>query len=178
MSSQRKHALIILGLGAAVALSITVAGVFGGYRINMTPSFPLGLWRIEPLQHDARAGDTVFICPPQTPDFDLALRRHYLPRGLCPGDAGPLIKTIVATSGQSISVVGAVFIDGKRLEHSDVQTADAAGRALPVFASGSVPPGQVFLHSNFPGSYDSRYFGPVPAAGILGRAVPAFTFTP
>ncbi|MCB1419113.1 MAG: S26 family signal peptidase, partial [Notoacmeibacter sp.] len=43
---------------------------------------------------------------------------------------------------------------------------------------GVVPPDTVFLHSTLRGSYDSRYFGPILAAGILGLAKPVFTFTP
>ncbi|MBB4116372.1 type IV secretory pathway protease TraF [Rhizobium sp. BK226] len=46
------------------------------------------------------------------------------------------------------------------------------------YAGGIVPPGYLFLHSSFEGSYDSRYFGPVPDAGILGLARPVFTFDP
>ncbi|RUW00077.1 conjugal transfer protein TraF, partial [Mesorhizobium sp. M1A.F.Ca.IN.022.05.2.1] len=38
--------------------------------------------------------------------------------------------------------------------------------------------GFLFLHSDFAGSYDSRYFGPIPASGLLGRARPLLTFQP
>ncbi|MFZ1812823.1 MAG: conjugal transfer protein TraF, partial [Rhizobiaceae bacterium] len=32
--------------------------------------------------------------------------------------------------------------------------------------------------SDFAGSYDSRYFGPIPGTGLLGRARPVLTFDP
>jgi len=41
---------------------------------------------------------------------------------------------------------------------------------------GVVPSGYLFLHSSFASSYDSRYFGPVPATGLLGLARPVLTF--
>ncbi|MDX0760458.1 conjugal transfer protein TraF, partial [Sinorhizobium medicae] len=41
-----------------------------------------------------------------------------------------------------------------------------------------VPANYVFLHSRFAGSYDSRYFGPVPASGILGLAQEVLTYEP
>lgn len=178
MRPQRRNALIVLGVGAAVGASIAAAGAWGGYRLNMTRSYPLGLWRTEMMRRQPTVGDTVFICPPTTPAFELALDRGYLPRGLCPGGTGPLIKTVAALAGQDIAIDGSVRVDGQLLDHSDVQTVDAEGRALTAFTGGVVPAGNIFLHSNFPGSYDSRYFGPVPADGILGFAKPVFTFTP
>lgn len=178
MRRQRRNALIILGVGAALIASIATAGAWGGYRLNMTRSYPLGLWRIEALERQSKVGDTIFICPPVAPAFELALARGYLPRGLCPGGTGPLIKTIAAVADQNIATGMRVYIDGRLLENSDVRTADAEGKALPSFAGGVIPAGNIFLHSRFPGSYDSRYFGPVPASGILGLARPVFAFTP
>ncbi|WP_081770538.1 MULTISPECIES: conjugative transfer signal peptidase TraF [unclassified Mesorhizobium] len=123
-------------------------------------------------------GDVVFICPPQAAAFELALERGYLPPGPCAGGTGPLIKAVAALAGQDIAIDGRVQIDGRLLDHSELRTVDTEGRALPAFAGGVVPAGNVFLHSRFPGSYDSRYFGPIPAAGILGLARPILTFTP
>ena len=178
MRRQRRNAFIILGVGAAIGASIAVAGAWGGYRLNMTRSFPIGLWRIEMLQREPHVGDTVFICPPKTPAFDLALERGYLPRGLCPGGTGPLIKTVAALAGQDVAIGGRVRVDGRLLDHSELRLADTESRALPVSTGGIIPAGSIFLHSKFPGSYDSRYFGSVPADGILGLAKPVFTFAP
>lgn len=178
MRRQRRNAFIILGAGAALVLSIAAAGAWGGYRLNVTRSYPLGLWQIKTMQREPNVGDIVFVCPPETSAFELALKRGYLPRGLCAGGTGPLIKTVAALAGQDIAIGARVHIDGRLLDHSELRTVDAEGRALPAFAGGVVPTGNVFLHSRFPGSYDSRYFGPVPAAGVLGLARPILTFTP
>ncbi|MBZ9898294.1 MULTISPECIES: conjugative transfer signal peptidase TraF [unclassified Mesorhizobium] len=178
MHHQRRNAFTILGAGAALLLLIAAAGAWGGYRLNMTRSYPLGLWRIEVMQREAKVGDIIFICPPEASVFELALKRGYLPRGLCTGGTGPLIKKVAAIAGQDIAVDARVHIDGRLLDHSELRAVDGKGRLLPAFAGGVVPAGKVFLYSRFPGSYDSRYFGPVSAAGILGLAKPILTFTP
>ncbi|WP_267213739.1 conjugative transfer signal peptidase TraF [Chelatococcus asaccharovorans] len=153
-------------------------GGYGGLRINTTPSEPLGLWRIVPLARPLARGDLVFVCPPWTPEFELAFARGYLRRGLCPGGVGPLIKSVAALPGQRIKVGADVRIDDARLAGSALRASDAAGRPLAPFAGGVVPAGRIFLHSSFAGSYDSRYFGPVPADGVLGLAQPVLTLDP
>jgi conjugative transfer signal peptidase TraF len=170
----------MLIVSAAVASLVMLAGTawFAGLRFNLTRSYPLGLWRIEPLDGPPAVGDLVFICPPDNTAFRLAREHGYLGRGLCRGWFSPLIKTVAATDGQTIAIGADVEIDGRRLPHSDVLPTDAAGRALTAFAGGAVSPGSLFLHSDFAGSYDSRYFGPIPASGLLGRAHPLLTFEP
>jgi conjugative transfer signal peptidase TraF len=166
--------------GAAIGgiAAVAAAGWLGGYRINTTPSYPLGLWRIEALGRPATIGDLVFICPPLTPAFSMAFERGYIRRGLCPGRFSPLIKTVVAAEGQSVDIGEHVSVEGRQLAHSEVHRVDAEGRALVAWSGGTVPPGYLFLHSDFAGSFDSRYFGPIPAAGLLGSAVPIYTFEP
>lgn len=166
--------ILVLG-GSATVFEL------GGYRINTTPSFPLGLWQIEPMPHGVAVGDTVFICPPPNdPLMKSGRDRGYLHRGaLCPGGFAPLIKTIVATAGQKVMVSGGqVFVDGVRLLRSAILARDGEGRAMRAYSGGIVPPGFVFIHADFVASYDSRYFGPIPAKGILGLAEPVFTLAP
>jgi conjugative transfer signal peptidase TraF len=162
-----------------VSLSAIAAdGWIGGYRLNLTPSEPLGLWRIEPLARAAAVGDVVFDCPPASEEFAVALERGYLRRGLCPSGVAPLIKAVVAVSGQRVDVGSNVVIDRLPLPYSIIQPRDGAGRPLHSFSGGIVPSGHLFLHSDFVSSYDSRYFGPVPETGLLGLARPVLTFDP
>lgn len=168
----------VLGLGAVALAAIAGLGWIGGFRLNATPSYPLGLWRIERVVAPIEVGDLVFICMPAGAGLTLGLERGYLRAGLCPGGAGPLIKTVAALPGAYIEVGRSVTIDGRPLSHSRVSPVDAEGRALAIHEGGIVPPGHLYLHSDYEGSYDSRYFGPLPEAGLLGLARPVATFDP
>jgi len=173
-----RKALAILSIAGLAVGGIAAAGFLGGYRINTTPSFPLGLWRIEELSREVRVGDTLFICPPaNSPAIELARERLYLPAGLCDGGMAPLIKTVAALPGQLVTIEGnQVAIDGELLAHSSIQAKDGQGRPLTAYAGGIVPAGDIFVHSDYVASYDSRYFGPIPAGGVLGLATPVFIF--
>ncbi|MBP1861518.1 conjugative transfer signal peptidase TraF [Rhizobium herbae] len=175
---QTKATLQLLSFAVTIAVLVLAAGWFGGYRINMTPSYPLGLWRIQPLTRGVRVDDRVFICPPDNDVFRSAKARGYLRDGLCPGGSGPFIKTVAATAGQRVEINGSVKIDGILLPRSLTVTRDGQGRPLTEFAGGVIPRGFLFLHSGFVGSYDSRYFGPIPQSGVLGLAQEVFTYVP
>ena len=149
-----------------------------GFRVNLTPSEPLGIWRIVKPDGPILVGDLVFICPPETAAMHEARTREYLRFGLCAGWVAPLIKTVAATSGQAIEIVDDVRVDGRPLPNSRVARVDGKGREMVRYEGGVVPPGTVFLHSAFSGSFDSRYFGPLPMEGILGLAREVSTYAP
>ncbi|MGO7345351.1 conjugative transfer signal peptidase TraF [Rhizobium johnstonii] len=170
--------MAVLSMAAVAAILLVVTAVAGGYRINLTPSEPLGLWRIIPLHRPAAVGDLLFICPPETAAMREARARGYLRSGSCRGGVAPLIKTVIAVAGQHAEIGVSVSVDGRGVSSSSLALRDGKGRPLTPFPSGIVPPGYVFLHSAFPGSYDSRYFGPVPISGIRGLAQEVLTYVP
>lgn len=174
----RRRALAILVGGVVVMAAISVPGWLGRFRINLTPSEPLGLWRIVPLDRPVAVGDLVFICPPPGPISAFGLDRGYFRWGSCPGAVAPLIKTVAALSGSRIEVGASVVIGGAALPRSELIARDGAGHPLNPWTGGIVPAGQIFVHSPFAGSYDSRYFGPILDAGLLGLAQPIFTVHP
>lgn len=174
----RRHTIRVIAGLLCIPVALFAAVYGAGFRINWTPSYPLGLWRIAPLSRPVHLGDRIFICPPDIDTFRQALARGYLRRGLCPGWFSPLIKTVVASSGQRVEIGRTVTVDGHELPHSTLQPVDGSGRVLTPAVDGIVPPGMVFLHSPYRGSYDSRYFGPVPVAGVLGLAEPVLTVEP
>ena len=178
MTTQQRRAMAVLSMAAVAAILLVVTAVAGGYRINLTLSEPLGLWRIIPLHRPAAVGDLLFICPPETAAMREARARGYLRSGSCRGGVAPLIKTVIAVAGQHAEIGVSVSVDGWGVSSSSLALRDGKGRPLTPFPSGIVPPGYVFLHSAFPGSYDSRYFGPVPISGILGLAQEVFTYVP
>ena len=165
-------------MAALVATLAIATALAGGYRINLTPSEPLGLWHVIPLHRPTKVDDLVFICPPETAEMLEARVRGYLRSGSCPGGIAPLIKTVIAVAGQHVEIGASVDVDGREVSSSSLAQRDGKGRPLTPFPSGIVPQGYVFLHSSFPGSYDSRYFGPVPISGILGLAQEVLTYAP
>lgn len=175
---RRRSVIQIIGFSALIVIGIVATGLVCGYRGNLTPSEPLGLWQIVRLDRPVASGDLVFVCPPVTPQFEEARRRGYLRFGLCPHWIAPLIKTVAALPGQHVDISDRVMIDGRPLGSSRVRTKDGEGRAIEPFAGGIVPSGHLFLYSSFASSYDSRYFGPVPDSGLLGLARPVLTFDP
>ncbi|KQY43546.1 MULTISPECIES: conjugative transfer signal peptidase TraF [Rhizobium/Agrobacterium group] len=174
----RRPLLLALAAAAGMIAGLAAIAYMGGFRLNLTPSEPLGLWRIVVLQRPVEAGDLVFICPPATASFEEARRRGYVRRGLCPGGYAPLIKTVAALPGQHVEIGANVTVDGRPLASSIVRASDGEGRAITPFKTGIVPLRYLFLHSSFASSYDSRYFGPVPDTGLLGLARPVLTFDP
>ncbi|CAN7750095.1 conjugative transfer signal peptidase TraF [Rhizobium sp. LjRoot258] len=177
-AAQQRRAAVILPVAAAATTLLVVAVFSGGYRINLTPSEPLGLWRIVPLYRPAAVNDLVFVCPPQTAKMREARARGYLRFGSCQGGVAPLIKTVIAVAGQHVEIGASVNVEGRVVSSSSLVQRDGKARPLSPFPSGIVPPGDVFLHSSFVGSYDSRYFGPVPTSGILGLAQAVLTYAP
>lgn len=171
---------VVLAVGATLGMLVagSAVAIAGGFRLNLTPSEPLGLWRIEPFRRVVAVGDLVFICPPSTAPFIDARKRGYLRRGLCAGGFAPLIKTVMALPGQQVETGENVAVDGTAIPASGVRPTDDEGRAIQPFGGGVVPPDHLFLHSSFASSYDSRYFGPIPASGLLGLARPVLTFDP
>ena len=178
IARQRRPAIALLTVSCGIALAVMIGGAIGGLRINTTPSEPLGLWRVAPLDRPVQVDDMVFVCPPQTDAISEGYGRGYLRSGLCPGGFGPLIKKVAALAGQRIEIAGAVTIDGRPIANSNLVSHDGQRRPLRPYEGGTVPAGFVFLHSPFPGSWDSRYFGPVPASGVLGLAKEVLTYAP
>ncbi len=178
LHSQKRTTLRwIIGLVASAILAIALAGL-AGLRINLTPSEPLGLWRIAPLDRPVAVGDVVFICPPLNPVMREALERGYFRRGLCDDGIAPLIKTVLALPSQHVEIGDAISVDGKVVPHSNLAKTDGKGRPLVAFRGGEVPEGEVFVFSDYVGSFDSRYFGPLPTSGILGFAKEVLTYAP
>lgn len=169
-----RHSSIVAVL-LVLPLGLLAVGFGLGLRVNLTASYPLGLWRIVALDRPVAVGDLVFICPPQTRAFELARERGYVRHGLCPGWSSPLIKAVAALAGAQIEIADSVTIDGTGASHSKLHRLDAEGRALEPWTGGIVPAGHLFLLSQYAGSYDSRYFGPIPAVGLLGLAQPFLT---
>ena len=148
-----------------------------GFRLNETPSVPVGLWRVSAVAVLER-GRVVSFCPPATDVFLEARRRGYLKRGNCSGALEPILKVLAGLPGDEVlQTAEALFINGRALPHSKALKTDAQGRPLPALASRRfvIRAGEGMVVGDHPRSLDSRYFGPLPLAAIEGEARPILT---
>ncbi|MBB3862746.1 conjugative transfer signal peptidase TraF [Novosphingobium hassiacum] len=134
---------------------------------NASASVPLGLYGINPLRAPV-VGDMVAVAPPPALGQFMA-ERHYLPLGV------PLLKHIAARPGAVVCRQGAtVTIHGRSV--AVAKFADSHGRPLPVWRGCRVlERDELFLLNASSDSFDGRYFGPIPATGLIGRAIPFLT---
>ncbi|RTM09962.1 MAG: S26 family signal peptidase [Hyphomicrobiales bacterium] len=134
---------------------------------NASASAPVGLYRLG--RGAARTGDFVLVRMPKMIG-QLADQRGYLPRGV------PLVKRVAALPGEHVCAFNDAIIIGGKIAARRLKT-DSKGRRLPWWNEcRPLASDKVFLiNGAAPDSFDSRYFGPVPAENIVGRLVPLWT---
>jgi conjugative transfer signal peptidase TraF len=134
---------------------------------NVTDSAPIGLYRRAPGAAGRNSWALI-----RTPDAaaELASRRHYLPRNV------PMVKRIAAVSGDTVCRSGgAVRVNG--VLAAMALERDHLGRDLPRWSGClHLKGGELFLLNAPKLSFDSRYFGPVPATNVIERIEPLWTF--
>ncbi|XUA21512.1 conjugative transfer signal peptidase TraF (plasmid) [Citrobacter sp. OP27] len=165
---------------SSTTLLLAIAGVFylNGYRINTSISYPTGLYRLVNDPAVYHKTDLVLFCPPDNDAMQLALYRDYIKPGLCTGGFTPVIKKVMATAGDTITFQGLVRIDGIAVPHARILKQDSKGRPLPVQSAITLAKNQYFMMSDHLPvvSFDSRYYGPVPAHNLIGHIKPVFTW--
>jgi conjugative transfer signal peptidase TraF len=135
---------------------------------NASASTPIGIYAVEPAD-DLEVTDLVAVRAPE-PLATFLADGDYLPRGV------PLMKRVAALPGQRICRAGrTVSVDD--IDMAEVLERDRLGRPLPVWQGcRRVAEGELFLMNwQMPDSLDGRYFGPLPASAVIGRAVPLYT---
>lgn len=172
--TRRRYAIataIAASAFAAAFVAIAVADPLPRIIWNASASAPIGLYRIHP-DHDPTIGALVAVTPPQRWSRWMA-GRGYLPEGV------PLLKHVAAKAGQRVCRIGAVVsIDARPV--ANARARDGQGRPLPVWQGcRSLRPGELLLlnpaHTD---SLDGRYFGPLPASAVIGRATPLWLRAP
>jgi conjugative transfer signal peptidase TraF len=159
-------------LGAAVLVFTgAVVGIGAGYRVNVSSSVPVGLYRRTPLPDPVERGMLVIL---PVPVSVLPWHRPKLPTFLRPV---PLLKPVVAVAGDEVCVTEAgIWI--RDHWYGPILT-EANGLPLPhPLPDGctTLSAGEVFVATATDRSLDSRYFGPVPQYALHARAIPIFTW--
>ncbi|NML06771.1 S26 family signal peptidase [Sphingomonas sp. G-3-2-10] len=132
---------------------------------NASASVPIGLYAARPSE-SVKRGDLVAAHAP-TPIAQLMAARGYLPLRV------PMLKHVLGVAGQTVCRTGlTVTIDGTPV--AEVRPRDRMGRPLPSWSGcRRLRQGEVFLlNPGSPDSFDGRYFGPVPARGIVAILTP------
>ena len=148
-----------------------------GYRLNLTRSLPIGLYRINdgPVQR----GQLAAFCLEDAEAVSLARVRGYLAAGSCPSGLRPLLKIVSGLAGDVVGLEkGLIAVNGYPLAGTTVISTDSKGRSAPPsrLVPGVIAPGRVLvLSQHHSGSFDSRYFGLVPLAA-LRPVEPVLTF--
>lgn len=128
---------------------------------NASESMPRGLYWIN--HGPAPRGDSVAA---RLPDAiaEFAARRTYLSK------SAVLIKQVAATGGDLVCRFGTnIFINAHFKVRAHIR--DRAGRPMPQWTGCRVLAAhELFLAGHGPDSFDSRYFGPIDASRIIGRA--------
>lgn len=165
-----RHAtLLLLMLGSAIVMLPTIGVKPATHYIwNASESVPVGLYRLQPTGKLGVA-DLVAVQPPE-PLATFLSDGGYLPRGV------QMLKRILALPGQTICR-NALTITVDDIAVGDARERDSRGRLLPVWQGCRVvEEDELFLmNPRSADSLDGRYFGPLPASAVIGRAQPIWT---
>jgi len=135
---------------------------------NASASVPMGFYTIGPAGH-LEVTDLVAVATPDWLGRFLAAR-GYLAEGV------PLMKRIAALPGQRVCRLrGEITVDGIAMGRA--LDRDRQGRDLPSWSGCHVvAEGELFLMNwQSDDSLDGRYFGPLPASTVIGKAMPLYT---
>ncbi len=168
---------IVLSVSAGIFLLSIVFRLTGIYY-NNTPSFPVGFYKI--VDEPVGKGAYVSFCPPQDEVFDMAVARHTISTGNCPGGYGMLLKRVFAVVGDTVSIGGAgIKVNGELLPNSAQISADIDGHEMPQYRMDQkvLDDSEFLLVSDVnPNSFDARYFGLIAHAQIQHVVEPVFTW--
>lgn len=131
---------------------------------NVSASAPIGLYGIMPGAA-LSLGDMVVAWTPISVR-ELAASRRYVPANV------PLIKRVAAVPDDFVCAIGErIVVNGSPVAVRSVH--DGEGRPMPWWKGcRALRPRDYLLLMDAPASFDGRYFGPVSARDIIGKAVP------
>ncbi|NCT57014.1 MAG: conjugative transfer signal peptidase TraF [Legionella sp.] len=164
-------AVFLLGIIGLVLLFVVM-----GFRINITDSIPVGLYRITGI--NKLKNSFVIFCPDDRPAFKQGVDRGYINLGLCPGGYGYLMKQVVAIKGDKVSVTSdGVFVNEQPISFSKPKLLDGMNRKLPEWRALNYQLKEdeiMTMTSQSSWSFDGRYYGPIRIGQIKGMITPVW----
>ena len=168
-------------VGCCVLFVIMLAAcIANNMRINITPSYPLGLYQQQQIQDPAACkGQLVLVCPDRgNPVIRKAVELKILPPGTdhSPWRHVPLMKMLVGTPGDKVTVTDqGISINDHRLKNSKIKFEVFELLIHPGY-NHTLRSNEYWVMSNYnPNSLDSRYIGPVSGSQIKQRVKPIIT---
>lgn len=164
----RRGYIIAVSIGVLTIAGVSIVPIAPKLIWNASASTPIGLYVIRPVER-IEVTDIVAVDAP-SPLAAFLEQRGYLARGV------PLLKRVAGLPGQQVCRNGrAIAVDGMTM--GAALERDRRGRDLPVWQGcRRIADGEVFLMNwQVRESLDGRYFGPLPAASVIGRATPLYT---
>ena len=169
MTAGRNICLTLAAIGALLIALSGAAELPVKIVYNASASAPLG-WYAVGRATVLSAGDLVIVRQPGRAGA-MMVQTGYIARDV------PLVKFVMATSGAR------VCRDGDRITINAVTAGvaleqDSRGRPLPRWGGcHRLTDSEIFLfNGDVRSSFDGRYFGPTPAADIIGKAHPLWTW--
>lgn len=157
-------------------LLINVFKIFN-IHLNYTESMPIGFYQ---KIHVAKIkdGDLTAVCLPDAIAI-VGLKNHYLARGSCTNGSTPVLKKIIAVPGDNVLLTNQFIRVNKIIYYAPSQKKDPEKHWVKKFINNGE---YKHIHSywlygsNDPTySWDSRYYGGVKRANIIGTYKPLFT---
>ena len=135
---------------------------------NLTPSLPLGIYRVEKVDVASMKGKVVSFCPPNNEIFRIARDQGILKWGRCPFGFAPLLKRVVGVPGDVVRVDNRVTINGKSVNHGSL-VKEVASIFKSTRLARILTDQELWVMGDTADSFDSRYFGAIPVGVVIGQ---------
>jgi conjugative transfer signal peptidase TraF len=147
VNKNHRSVVLIFAWGSAFFLLLCILGL-AGFRLNITNSVPVGVYRIIPSLH---RGAYVLFCLPGGAGR-LSVERGYRPRGACPDGGAPFLKQVIALPGDHVSLsASGIAVNGTLLPKTAPFAQDRSGRPLQPWTAGDfeVAPDELWVGSTY-----------------------------
>ncbi len=180
VSFNKKRFKKVTILSIAVFSFVLAAGTMfycSGFRINLTPSMPVGIWKINKRFDEIKKGDIVWFAPTKA-IADFGIKRNYLVEVPgCKNNCIPLIKQVYGLPGDTFGFDhDLIKVNNHLIENAKRRQTDSKGRPMPKISAGRVPQDHLFVLTLDSHSFDSRYYGTIPIENVEGTAAPVLTW--